>query len=66
MGAIGKPIECYADYCHYVNSDRWHLAMIRINEFKQRNPEKYAEYRQRMKLEKEKSASLGYRYRTKK
>ena len=67
MGAmIGKQIESYADYWHYVHSNRWYLAMARINEFKQRNPEKYAEYRQMLELERGKSKSLGYRIESKK
>ena len=62
---IGKPIESFADYVSYVNSDRWHLAMTRISEFKEKNPEKYAEYRQMLELERGKSKSLGYRIESK-
>ena len=58
---IGKPIESYSDYLYYVNSDRWYLSMSRISEFKEKNPQKYEEYRKRLESEQTKGRSLGYR-----
>ena len=58
---IGKPIETYSDYVHYIESDRWFLSMTRLNEFRKRDPAKYEEFQQKYQQETHKAESLGYR-----